>query len=124
METNKILERLAIFGKFWQDKYVFLIFRINVLVLVIQFGYLLFFFNRLPPEVPLYYSLPWGVSQITSVKDLFILPIVSILILIVNNCLSILINENKLLSKILISNSLIISIFNLVTLVRIINLVS
>lgn len=49
-------------------------------ILQISVLFLLFFLlKQLPPEVPLYYSKPWGTDQLTSPFFLFLLPIGSLL---------------------------------------------
>jgi len=40
------------------------IFGLSVLIIVVLGGVLAFFWNKLPPELPWYYSLPWGEKQL------------------------------------------------------------
>lgn len=43
------------------------IFSLNILLLI-------FFFKRLPPLLPLFYSLPWGEEQLAGPTSLILLP--------------------------------------------------
>jgi len=91
---------------------------------------ILFFLRRLPPEVPLFYSRPWGKEQLVTPLSLFILPLSSLIVFLVNLSFSSLINkyfskkEEKLLSKILEISSVVFSIFCLITLIKIVLLVT
>ena len=66
------------------DKYasIPLIFTfISIIVTIAAIAYL----NRLlPPNIPLFYSLPWGSAQLTDKSQLFLLPIISLSIAILN----------------------------------------
>lgn len=42
-------------------------------------------YSDLPEKLPLYYSLPWGVSQLASKVELFLLPAIMVLINLVNS---------------------------------------
>jgi len=90
-----------------------------------QLGLILFFWRRLPPEVPLFYSRPWGKEQLTTPWSFFILPALSLIVFLINLIFSYLINksfpekERKLLSKILEIASSAFSLFCLITLIKI-----
>lgn len=45
---------------------------------------LLFFFKKLPPQVPLLYSKPWGESQLADKELMFLLPGISSLLSFIN----------------------------------------
>lgn len=40
-----------------------------------SFLLLLLFWQKLPPQIPLFYSLPWGIEQLGSPAGLFLFPI-------------------------------------------------
>lgn len=40
--------------------------------------------DSLPPEVPLWYTRPWGPLRLSSPKDLYIIPVVGVVVLLVN----------------------------------------
>lgn len=81
--------------------------------------------SELPPEVPLYYSLPWGEKQLGSPWELSILPTLSASIFITNLLITFfLAKDNKLAIKLLIATALFVVALLTYSLVRIIFLVS
>lgn len=122
---NPIKSYLGKLGLFWQQKINGQLLRFNILIIVIQLGFLFYKFNQLPQEVPLFYSLPFGEDQLASTSQLFFIPIFSITIGLINTVISSIFLDNKtLLSRLLIIFSLIYSFLSLVTLFQIINLIS
>lgn len=122
---NSPLKILSLFGSFWQDKINAQILRWNILIVLIQFGLLFIKLNNLPPQLPLYYSLPWGESQLASASSVFLLPILSLGILLINQFIAtILFLPHRLCSLLLITISLICSLFLFISLWQIISLVS
>lgn len=112
-------------GLFWQEKANGQIFRWNLLLILFQCAVLLVKFNDLPPQIPLYYSEPWGESQLSSVTSIFILPALSIAVLLVNNLLAVFfLKSTQLLSRLLVIVSLIFSLLSAFTLFQITILVS
>ncbi|MCL4384054.1 hypothetical protein M1116_01215 [Patescibacteria group bacterium] len=112
-------------GLFWQQKINSQLLRLNLIVIAIQLAFLIYKFNQLPPEVPLFYSLPFGESQLGSTSQLFFIPIFSITIGLINTVFAALFVGNKsLLSRSLIIFSLIYSLLSLITLYQIITLIS
>lgn len=59
-------------------------FFLSFLIVVI----FLFFYSKLPPKLPLFYSLPWGSSQLSSKQQFFLLPGLIVLITIINTFLA------------------------------------
>ncbi len=43
-----------------------------------------FYYPFLPPEIPLFYSLPWGESQLTNLLQYLLLPGIILLIVLIN----------------------------------------
>jgi len=68
---------------------------------VLNFILISVFWNRLPPEVPLFYSRPWGEEILAPPLALLLLPLSSLLVLVVNLLLLIILNSNRLLTNIL-----------------------
>ncbi len=121
---QKIFTPIAHLGQFWQQSLNSKFFRWNLVFVAIQLFVLIWQFSNLPQQVPLYYSLPWGESQLVSASTLFIIPTLSIVLFLVNHLFAIGFSQkNILLSKLLIFTSLIISLFFLITLLKIIYLV-
>lgn len=119
------LKPLALLGKFWQEKSLSLIFRWSLTFIIFQVGLILFKYGNLPQQVPFYYSLPWGESQLAPVDYLFMLPGISFLILVINNfSAAVLLPKVRLLSLLLSIFSLICSLFLFYSLFKIISLIS
>lgn len=121
---HSISANLSTLGQFWQEKSNGRIFQWNLVFIIAQVAYIIFRLNDLPPQVPLYYSLPWGESQLASANSLFILPSSSLVFLFINNLLAVFyLNTHSLMSRLLIIFSLIFSGLSLITLIQIINLI-
>jgi hypothetical protein len=94
------------------------------LTYLLSFIFYLLSFNRLPPEVPLFYSRYWGEEQLAQKGFLILLPGLSFLVLVLNFLIaSRLFNKEKLLAQILLWSATVFSILATVTLVKIILLV-
>ena len=121
---QKIFAPIAHLGQFWQQSFNSKFFRWNLVFIVVQLTILIWQFGNLPPQVPLYYSLPWGELQLASTSTLFIIPTLSIVLFLVNHLFAIGFSQkNHLLSNMLIFTSLVVSFFFLITLLKIIYLV-
>lgn len=116
---------LSAMGKFWQDKTSLVILRWNLLLITIQFVYLFFRYNSLPPEVPLFFSEPWGGTWLAPLPALFLLPFFSLLIGLSNHLIALTIYLKwPLLSRLLIVFSLVFSVLAFLSLYQVINLVT
>jgi hypothetical protein len=122
---NNIFKPLSDLGKFWQEKANAKIFKWNLFFIVLQISFLFWKFSSLPPEVPLYYSLPWGQSQLSSASSLFILPTISLVLLLINHLFAIsLAKTSILLSRLLVVVSLIFSLLSLITILQIVYIIT
>jgi hypothetical protein len=98
--------------------------------LVAQLGLILFFWKKLPPEVPLFYSRPWGKEQLASPWFLFLLPGLTLFVFLVNFAFLTLVKirlekkNNNFLIKIIETANFTFSLFCLITLVKIILLIT
>jgi len=104
----------------FKHKLVFINFLPLLIALVL--GILILFFPRLlPNKLPLFYSLPWGESQIASRQQFFIIPAAIVLISLVNIIMSWQLHQTQTFFKrILLISSFIVSIILSVTLIKII----
>ena len=119
---SRLIEALAGLGKLWLERSIAKIIRTSVLIIIVQTGIIIFFFSQLPPQVPLYYSRPWGESQLAPAHHLFFLPSFSLLFLLLNIGLAVpFIEKKKFLSVCLAWASLIVSGLALITLIKIIS---
>lgn len=122
---TKIKIFVAEIGKFWEQKLNATIFRWNLLFIIAPLALVLFKFSTLPPQIPLYYSRPWGEPQLVSSPTVFLPIILSVLILLINNSLAVVMSKsNSLLSRLLITVSLLFSMFSSITLFRVISMVA
>lgn len=80
--------------------------------------------SRLPPELPLFYSRPWGKEQLTNPAGLWLLPGLSGLVFLVNLFFLLFVpKEEKLMQQTLTASSMLFNLLCLVTLIQIIKLV-
>lgn len=78
---------------------------------------------RLPPEVPLLFSRPYDQSQLISVWGLLILPMFSLVTQIISvRWAGQILNEDRLLAQILVWIGALISLMNLISLIKVIGL--
>ena len=111
-------------GKFWQNSSNSRIFRINFFLIILQLVIVLWFFNQLPPQIPLFFSRNWGSAWLTSPSSIFILPFFTLIVLLLNYPLALYFHQKKfLLSRLLVIFSLIFSIFSTISVIEIIKLV-
>lgn len=108
-----------------KDKTIRVGLQFGFLFLLGQLLILIYFWGKLPPEVPLFYSRPWGQEQLSFPFGLFILPFVSFLVILVNLIVASLIpGEEKLPSQLLIIFATVFNFFCLVTLFKIVTLIT
>jgi len=99
--------------------------RITILLIIGSIAYLSYSWNKLPTEIPLWYSKPWGNDRLAPPVWLFLLPAASLFWYVVNSLLSIHVTKEHLVfSQILYLSSLLVSIFSFFTLVMIIWIIS
>ncbi|MFH1280012.1 MAG: hypothetical protein ABII08_00185 [Candidatus Beckwithbacteria bacterium] len=98
--------------------------RLGFIVLGLSVVILAWYWLRLPPEVPLLFSKPYGESQLISVWGLLMLPVFSLMIQIICVRWAIqVLDEDKLLAQLLIWIGSLVSLMNLISLVKVIGLV-
>lgn len=108
-----------------KDKTIRIGFQLSLLFLIVQLAILVFFWDKLPPQVPLLYSRPWGEEQLISPVGLFIPPIISFLIIIVNSIAATLIpGEEKLASQLLVLFAAVFSFLCFITIFKIVTLIT
>src|SRR3989344_3477940 len=52
------------YTRFVKDTPQRLLFRGILMIFILILGFLFFWWNQLPPQLPLFYSLPWGSDQL------------------------------------------------------------
>lgn len=94
------------------------LFLISLSILLIVFKY-----REIPPQVPLFYNLPWGEQQLANKFFLFLLPFFSLLFLSLNTLLARKNQEDFFISKLLVTGALLFTILSMIALAKIIFLV-
>jgi len=111
-------------GKFWQTTLNSRLLRLTILLFVFQLVLIIWFYNQLPPEIPIFFSRPWGASWLSATSSIFILPLFSLVAFLINYLLALYFQQKKLiLSQLLVIFAFIISLFSTVSLIKIISLV-
>lgn len=111
-------------GKFWQASLNSRFFRYSLFLFFAQIILIIWFYNQLPPEIPIYFSRPWGQAWLSSPASIFILPLFSLITLLLNYFLALYFYAKKiLLSQLLVVLGFIVSLFSLISLLQIISLV-
>jgi len=99
------------------------IFQLAMVVWLVEVLLIIIVWTFLPPQVPLFYTRPWGEEQLVHPANLFILPGLGLLVFLINLfILSFVPKEEKLISQILISLILVFNFLSLITLIQIIRL--
>jgi len=112
---------LISFSKIWLHKKTARYIRTTFLLILLQVAVIIIFFSRLPPEIPLFFSRPWGEAQLASPLFLLILPLISFTILLVNSLFAtLIISTNEFLASTLTFGSAIFSFFNLIAILKVI----
>ena len=110
-------------GELWLEKSTTKIVRLSILIIVLETAAIALAFSKLPPQIPLYYSRPWGDLQLAPSYHLFFLPGICLTFLIVNSGLTVLfLGEKKFLGQCLAWTNLIVGIFSFITLIAIISI--
>lgn len=112
-------------GKFWQSGPNYRLVRFNIILIASQIILIIWFFKDLPPEIPLYFSRPWGEAWLAPATLIVLLPLFSIFVALINYFLALFYYQKKaLLSKLLVVFSFIISLFSTISIIQIFRLIS
>ncbi|OGH22015.1 MAG: hypothetical protein A3D75_03250 [Candidatus Levybacteria bacterium RIFCSPHIGHO2_02_FULL_37_18] len=113
-----------VFNTVKKDKILYVSFSIAGVLMIINWTYTAFLFNRLPPFLPLFNQLAWGEKRVGNKSEIFI-PIAIVFAVFISNFLisSFLYSKTPLISRILCITTLLISLFALLFTIRTIGLV-
>ena len=110
--------------KHFTDKLVLWFFALTMVAIILQLILIGLSWKFLPPQVPVFYSKPWGNDILAKPIFLWILPGFSVLVYILNFILSKLISvDNKFLNRIFAFTSLFVSLAILFDIFKIITLI-
>ncbi|MBI3955423.1 hypothetical protein HY338_03185 [Candidatus Gottesmanbacteria bacterium] len=109
----------------FQDKLVQKISKFFIIILGIFLIIIIWKWKSLPPELPLFYSLPRGNLQLGTPFLLLLIPVFSILVFVVNLILSALFySEEILIAKLLTISGFVVTILFFITFIKIVFIVS
>ena len=112
------------FTHIYKDSFVGVSLVLSLICTVLGALYIIFSFKSLPPVVPLYYSLPRSEERLAAKELLYIIPALSLLVLLINTTFSLIfIRKEVVLSRLLSSGAAVVSGLLLYTLIRIVMLV-
>lgn len=99
--------------------------QINLVLLITQALIIISIWRFLPPEIPLFYSRPWGRDQLVSYPGIITLPAVCLIVFFTNTVIAQLaVKEEALIKKMLSLTSLTFTLLILISLIQIIRLVT
>lgn len=108
-----------------RDRFSYIIFISCILAVLVQISLILVSWGKLPPQIPLFYSRPWGEVMLASPIFLWILPIASSAFFIINFLIVIILKKEEMfLSRVLTSFSLICTLALLYDTAKIISLLT
>lgn len=84
-----------------KDKFSFLALALTFLAILLQVSLILFNWGKLPPQLPLFYSRPWGEEILASPVFLWILPALVFIFSAVNFWLLLFFKENIFLRRVI-----------------------
>lgn len=107
-----------------EDQSIKIIIRLAFSFWIIEVLLIILFWSSLPSQVPLFYSQPWGKEQLAKPQNLFLLPLLGLLVFFLNSLISSLIPKNeKLVKQILMTTFLVFNFLSLTTLIQIIRII-
>lgn len=92
--------------------------------LITTLFFLAFFWPSLPPEIPLFYSRPWGEAQLAPAYFIAIPPVLAVLFLFANSLFAQTLDNYPLIRKLLVFGSATACVLSAITVLRIILLVA
>lgn len=106
-----------------RDKLAFFAYIFCLLSILSQASLLLVSLGKLPPEVPLFYSKPWGEQILAAPAFLFLIPAVALSTLIVNSLFVNLVSRDDIfLRQVLLTFCVLVALTTLYSTVKIISL--
>lgn len=105
------------------DRITKIVFMLSAVIYILTLGYFLYNRKLLPPELPIFYSKPWGQERLAPSDAIWIPVLIGMILLIINGFLSLKIfSKEKFLQKILAWTNLATTTLISVTLIKIMRL--
>lgn len=106
------------------DKLTFRVFSLTFIFILIPLPYILFYYRNLPPYLPVFNQLPWGIPRLAPPWGVFFPTLISLCILIANLIFSsFLYKKTPLVSRMLAVISFIVALLTLLFVFRTIQIV-
>lgn len=105
-----------------RDKFSLSVLIFSIFSIFLQGTLILINWRKLPPELPLFYSQPWGEKMLARPLFFLILPVIVLVFLISNYWILLLQKENVFLRRIITAFTLLVSFFCTYSLIKIISL--
>ncbi len=67
-----------------QDPVVFWATAVSLFGIAVTLGVFVLYYNELPSQLPLFYSLSWGENQLVPISQIIILPALTVVITLIN----------------------------------------
>ena len=121
-ELNNIRENWKLISAHWvialANKFVFVLFFLSI-------SLILWRWQILPPQIPLWYAEPYGEEQLAHPAFLFLLPATVVVFYIINIIAVFYLSaKHALFTQLLFANSLLVSLLSFTALVKILSLVT
>lgn len=105
------------------DRLTFFAWAICILSILAQTSLLLVSWGKLPPEVPLFYSRPWGEQILAVPIFLYLLPAVALFCLLLNFLLAnFILRGDFFLRRVLLATAILVAVATLYNTVKIVSL--
>lgn len=105
-----------------RDRLIFFTWAICILSILAQTSLLLVSWGKLPPEVPLFYSRPWGEQILAAPVFLFLMPAVALFCLLFNFLLASILRGDFFLRRVLLASAILVAVTTLYNTIKIVSL--
>lgn len=121
-ETHRVTATWNVIKKNW---FISLVHKFVLVLFLLSTGLLIWLFPMLPPQVPVWFSRPWGSDQLASPYWLILLPVSGILWYGIDLVIGIYVTTEYLIfTQMLFLSALIVNFLSFITLIKILFLVS
>jgi hypothetical protein len=121
-ETHRVAATWNVIKKNWL---ISVVHKFVIALFILSVGLLVWRFPVLPPEVPLWFSRPWGADQLASPYWLILLPVSSLVWYGIDLAIGIYVTTEYLIfTQMLFLSSLIVSLLSFITIIKILFLVT
>lgn len=113
-----------VFSIVMSDNIIKVSFGVSLIIVVLVSILIAIFYQKLPPFIPFFNSLPWGTERLFSSVIVITLPVIFLLVIMINNMLSAyLYAKHTLMARMISFNGLLVIILGFLAYLQIILLV-